>query len=243
MMASFEKLAHRRVILGLVLGCLLAALPVCLLSLHAISICRHNGQVQKDWSAWLGSRKGPPSYWQVPSNSLVRFQDKSKTHTSRDGLTSSLWGYKNIDGSIAVEPRFSSCAKRFYGGLAWANDPGAGVSGYIHPDGSWAIIVPGTAVSHISSGMAKFQVIDEFGYPHQGFVNRRGEVVVPPELVASHWYVDGYVLAYKETLVGNLVRKVETLTHTRINFCASSRAIIYDDTGAVADLPRRPGAP
>ncbi|MCA9293238.1 MAG: WG repeat-containing protein [Phycisphaerales bacterium] len=150
---------------------------------------------------------------------------------SQEGLTYHLLGYKDERGQVVIPPRFSACGERFYEDLAWASDPEQRKSGYINPDGSWTIVVPGSTHSDFVGGMGEFQVIGPDGFPLFGFVNRKGEVIVPPRYRSAAWYVDGYVLVGERTWVGRVLDKISLEFGVSISTCMDIRKVLLDHAG------------
>jgi len=200
---------------------------------YAIFFCVRNEQVRNDWSDWTSHLSGPPTSWQGPSNELQRFS------ASLPNKNTELYGYQNSAGDVVIPPRFSPCAERFYDGLAWVWDPAAERSGYINPDGSWAIIVNGSTHTSFIGGMGEFQVIGEDGFPKYGYVNRQGKEVVPPIYRTATWYVDGYVLVGRRTWIGMITDKIALELGGFPNTCLDTRLVILNQSGQEAQLPER----
>lgn len=209
------------------------------LSVYPAYFCIRNARVEAAWSGWTDHLTGAPTSWQPPSNGLRRFYSDTQTFTSSSGLVGHLSGYKDESGNVVIPPRFAACGKRFYEGLAWASDPHEKRSGYINPDGSWAIIVNGTTHSSFVGGMGAFQVIGADGYPLRGFVNRQGQEVVPPQYRSVSWYVDGYVLVRERTWIGKMGDRMQLEFGASPSTCWDTRALILDKSGNVASLPPR----
>ncbi len=154
----------------------------------------------------------------------------------------SLWGYKDWSGDIVIPARFSSCARHFYDGVAWANDPYEKRTGYINPDGSWRIVLDGNTASDFVDGMGEFWVwADPQSKRTQryGFVNLEGEVVVPPVYRTVESYVDGYVLIEEQTWVGSWMDHLFGGFYGMLGTPFDTKAIILDKHGNRVKLPKR----
>lgn len=205
--------------------------------MYAVTFCLQNSRIEREWDDWTAHLSGPPSSWQSPSNEYQRFEDKVLTYRSTDGLTRTLWGFKDDAGSVVIEPRFAACGRRFYEGMAWASDPHAKRSGWINPDGTWAIIVNGTTHSDFIGGMGKYQMLDSYGYPLYGFVSQDGKVIVPAKYRTADWYVNGYVLVRERTWVGRIADYVGKEVGVFPRTCFETRSIILDKLGHETSLP------
>lgn len=150
-----------------------------------------------------------------------------------------LWGYTDETGHVVIHPRFVSCGERFYEGVAWASDPVEKRSGYINPDGTWAIIVDGSTHTSFVGGMGEFHIIGEDDYPQHGYVNRKGEVAVPPKYRSTSWYVDGYVLVQERTWIGRITDRLGKEFTVFPRTPLDTRAVILDKTGKEVLLPSR----
>lgn len=205
----------------------------------SVSLLVHNRQVSRSWDDWTEHLSAFSTYWGTPTNTnLHKFASESKSYQAW-GSTLPLWGYKDDDGSVIIEPRFSPCAEKFFGELAWAADPFERKSGYINPDGSWAIVVNGYTNSKFLDGMGQFQIIGSDRFPLYGFVNRDGKEVVPPVYRYATYYVDGYVYVEKRTWLGRTTDQLSLEFGVGIGTYLDRRAYILDKDGMVTDLPRK----
>lgn len=217
--------------------------PVVLLIAYATFFCWRNARIEQEWKAWTSHLKGAPNSWTQPSNDYRRF-DSSLTFKNRYGLTTAYKGYKDESGVVVIPPIFSVCGQDFREGLAWAYDPREERSGYINPDGSWAIVLANDQSTHSDfvGGMGEIQVIGADRIPMVGFVNREGVVVVPPRYHGASWYVDGYVLVYERTGIGRLLDRlfagIDVGIQTPFDPFAR-RLLILDQEGRPATLPHR----
>lgn len=213
-----------------------ALILIVMVAAYGVSLCVHNSRVERGWDSWTSHLTGPPP-WTPPSNDLHNFAG-DQTYRSL-GLTSQLWGYKDGDGAIVIPAQFAACGSRFYDGLAWAHGWPDERSGYINPDGSWAIIVPGQALSHFCGGMGMFQTFGTDRFPLVGFVNRAGDVVVPPRYRHAELYVDGYVVVYERTWVGRFCDRLGYRLDISLTNCLSTRSIVLDRNGNRVPMPKR----
>ena len=236
MKASRFQLSHFRSRKAIAIA--MTTLIALAISVYAAAFCVRNKQVRGRWDEWTAHLTGPPSSWSAPSNELRRFDSETHSFRSKSGLVLPLWGYKDNAGAIVIEPRFSACAERFYDGVAWASDPAEKRSGYINPDGSWAIVVPGATHSDFIGGMGRFQVDGDDGWPRYGFVNRAGVVIAPAKYYAASWYVDGYTLVEERTWVGAILDGLGVQTGVSLNTCWNTRVLVLDELGQRVSLPR-----
>lgn len=204
--------------------------------MYATHFCLRNSSIEKQWDAWTSHLSGPPSNWETPSHNLYKFA--GQTHASQYGLSRPLYGYKNESGVTIIEPQFVACGDRFIGGLSWASEAAGGRSGWINPDGTWAIIVDGNVHSDFIGGIGKFHTLDSFGYPMYGFVDRQGVVVVPPSYRSATWYVNGYVLVHERTMVGRFADWIGKLNGVFPKTCFEARSVVIDMSGNEAVLPK-----
>lgn len=233
-MAKFPRRRRR-----LLIGAGIVLLPFAGVLVYAMWFCMRNAHVEAKWDEWTSHLVGPPSYWKPPSNGLQKFASETETFRSKSGLTIPLSGYKDEEGSVVIEPRFSACSWQFYEGLAWAHDPSDGRSGWINPDGTWAIEFDADGHSIFCGDMGGFMVIGPYGYPMYGFVNRQGEVIVPAEYRRAEWYVDGYVLVREWTWFGKHAARIRKEFGMFPGSCFEMRAMILDRNGEVVSLRSR----
>ncbi len=89
------------------------------------------------------------------------------------------WGYLDNTRRVGIVPQYAS-AKDFFEDRAavMAADPSK--SGYIRPDGSWAVVLPDGAEpkGRFVQGRAKIFAVSS---PHFGFVDSDGKIVLPPK--------------------------------------------------------------
>lgn len=206
--------------------------PILMMGGAAWRLCARNADVRRAWSDWR-QQTAPKE----PSHNLQRFRSESNSF-ERHGLTLPLLGYQDAAGEVVIEPRFAACGETFYEGLAWANEP-KGPSGYINPDGSWAIVVSGETHSDFRAGFGEFQVIGEDGYPMHGFVNRQGVEVVPPKYRRATRYVDGYVMVEQRTAIGRLADLIGREVGVFPRSCVETKVLILDEGGQPTSLPSR----
>ncbi len=233
---STIRLIAKRRALSIAIGVVLVLIAV--IAAYAVSLCVHNARIEHGWDSWTSHLSGAPSSWSEPSNDLYGYEG-DQTYRSVDGLTGSLWGYKDSTGAIVIPAKFSVCDRRFYDGVAWACGWADQKSGYINPDGSWAIVVPGHPISGFVGHMGMFQVIGTDGFPLVGFVNRAGEVVVPPKYRDADCYVDGYVVVYERTWVGWFCDALGYRLDISLDNCLSTKSIVLDRNGNRVSMPKR----
>jgi hypothetical protein len=101
----------------------------------------------------------------------------------RDGIT--RWGYIDTRGAVVIGARFRE-AQPFSEGLALVRDD-AGLYGFIHPDGTWAM--PPSFFEEafsLSEGRALVKLNGSYGY-----VDRKGAIVVSPKYVRAAPFSEG----------------------------------------------------
>lgn len=82
-----------------------------------------------------------------------------------------------------------------------------------------------------------FRTTKPNGYSLYGFVNQDGVVQVEPVYSSVKWYVDGYILVKKNTIIGELSEFLELLLGGNVSTCLDKKFLILDQQGNVASLP------
>ncbi|NQT92917.1 MAG: WG repeat-containing protein [Lentisphaerae bacterium] len=108
-----------------------------------------------------------------------------------------LYGYIDHTGRKVIEPKYAS-AWEFKDGLAYVLEPGRyGQEGFVRADGEWAFKLPHRrrwqVVDAFSDGMAMIIERNKFG-----FIDTRGEIVIPTDLSYAHPFSEGFCLAMRE---------------------------------------------
>ncbi len=109
-----------------------------------------------------------------------------------------LWGFVDHRGEWAIPPRFEDVDEPFVDGQAIVRVPlGVGPSAAALIDRSGAFVYPPTRsalpTGQFSDGLAPAWDMTSRGSTH-GYVNRRGEWVVPPTLKTAGRFRDGYAI-------------------------------------------------
>jgi hypothetical protein len=95
------------------------------------------------------------------------------------------YGYIDNSGSVVVEPRFAA-AGPFHEGFAAVRDE-AGRTGYIRPDGTWAIEPLWFEEAHpFAAGRARVRLNG-----HYGFLDATGLFAIPPRYLRADDFHEG----------------------------------------------------
>jgi hypothetical protein len=112
----------------------------------------------------------------------------------------SLWGFINTRGDMVIPPSFGS-ASNFADGMAHVQRGEQG--GFVDPQGSFTPDRPGTLqVGKFSEGLARFKALNRIGVAAWGFINKAGEVVVPPDYDMAHDFTEGVARVQLDDLYG-----------------------------------------
>jgi hypothetical protein len=135
-------------------------------------------------------RDGTVNGYVDAANQLVipgaRFQTMGVFREGRAPISiGGRYGYIDISGSVVVEPRFAA-AGPFHEGFAAVRDE-AGRTGYIRPDGTWAIEPLWFEEAHpFAAGRARVRLNG-----HYGFLDATGRFAIPPRYLRADDFREG----------------------------------------------------
>jgi len=110
------------------------------------------------------------------------------------------WGYIDPSGDTVIRPQFSSAAS-FSDGMATVQR--GDQAGFVDRGGSF-VPAPPTAsqLGRFSSGRAAFRALSRIGVPAWGYLDRGGNVVVPPSLDHAGEFHEDLAAAQQDDLFG-----------------------------------------
>ncbi|GJM18118.1 MAG: hypothetical protein DHS20C14_03310 [Phycisphaeraceae bacterium] len=215
-------------------GCLVAGIVAVTLAVPGVYfavLCIQNASHEDAWRVYIATH--PASTGVEPSPDpevLERYEDTSWSFVSPRGETRSPYGYRTQDGHVVIEAAYAACAWEFSEGLAWAlTQDWRWV--YIKPDGGIAFEIDAIGLFDFSEGMARFRVRGPNGMTRDGFVNTRGQVVIPAHYEDARDFIGDYALVSESTALTRMLEAFVMKTGIGIDVCFASRKRILDHTG------------
>lgn len=196
-------------------------------------LCAQNASNEAAW--WLHVASQPPVASSAASAdwaTLERYRDTTRLFRSPLGETRPLSGFRYLNGQVAINAVYTSCAPNFSEGMAWAfTQDGRGV--YIRPDGEIAFEINAIGLDDFSNGLAQFRVSGPGGRTSDGFVNTNGHVVIAPRYRHAHSFVGNYTLVSEPHFATSFLEAFVDGTGIRIDSCFAYRRRIIDRSGSV----------
>lgn len=201
------------------------------------SVCSHNAVNTSRWNEYTSRQQAKGS---IGPGLLERFQDATTTIKTHLGEARAPCGYRKGDGEVIVEPVYAACAPEFSEGLAWARTQN-GEWVFIRPDGNVVFRLEAAGVWSFSSGLARIRVRESGGWTSDGFVDTKGQVVIPAKYANALDFVGNYTLVHERTFVSEIMQSFADRTGVSMGACFAYRVRIVDRTGSVvhsADLSK-----